>query len=498
MRSAAAVVFFFYETLGKSNCQKTNAADERCLQPTEAVKRKNDAFFSLLNGSPSLLRRSGRSRAMAGFAPLNSTRILALVTLLFAGLGVCLGEVHGAFVHGVASGDPTHESIIIWTRVTPTGRDQPDNVDPSWHNEFDVTWTVSTSPPWRSPLPEANGFLEETAAGGEWVVKGAKGVIGGGSYKQVPDSSFQFGWDANSVVKTGTTHTTAQRDWTVKIDVNEGLTPNVRYFFAFTVGSSTGNPAATTKSVLSPVGKFTLPPEKGRAYPSSSPPLQFAVFSCANWGFGNFHAYDAAWKGWGNGGLTAWLHLGDYYYEYGENHYPNAGEAVASRYGSLFPRNETITLTDYRERHATHRLDISLQKLHASAPMIAMWDDHEIANNPWTGGGEYFPITTFRLPDCPYETDTFFFIVSGENHQVREGDYETRVRAAIRAYHEWLPTREPVSSEWDDLANGPKAYNRTVHFGNVVSFVVLVRISPQPKSQFGPITMIVYSHTFFY
>ena len=26
--------------------------------------------------------------------------------------------------------------------------------------------------------------------------------------------------------------------------------------------------------------------------------------------------------------------------------------------------------------------------------------------------GQYFPFTTFRLPDCPYETDTFFFIVS--------------------------------------------------------------------------------------
>ena len=30
-----------------------------------------------------------------------------------------------------------------------------------------------------------------------------------------------------------------------------------------------------------------------------------------------------------------------------------------------------------------------------------------------TSIGEYFPITTFRLPECPYETDTFFFIVSG-------------------------------------------------------------------------------------
>jgi len=26
------------------------------------------------------------------------------------------------------------------------------------------------------------------------------------------------------------------------------------------------------------------------------------------------------------------------------------------------------------------------------------------------GCGKYFPFTTFRLPDCPYETDTFFFI----------------------------------------------------------------------------------------
>ena len=27
--------------------------------------------------------------------------------------------------------------------------------------------------------------------------------------------------------------------------------------------------------------------------------------------------------------------------------------------------------------------------------------------------GTYFPPTTFRLPDCPHKTDTFFFIVSG-------------------------------------------------------------------------------------
>ena len=55
--------------------------------------------------------------------------------------------------------------------------------------------------------------------------------------------------------------------------------------------------------------------------------------------------------------------------------------------------------------------------MHASAPVIAIWDDHEIANNPWMNGAE--------------------------DHQAWEGDFHVRAGAAIRAFHEWLPTREP-------------------------------------------------------
>ena len=36
----------------------------------------------------------------------------------------------------------------------------------------------------------------------------------------------------------------------------------------------------------------------------------------------------------------------------------------------------------------------------------------KISVQAFSDEGKYFPITTFRLPDCPYETDTFFFIVS--------------------------------------------------------------------------------------
>ena len=74
-----------------------------------------------------------------------------------------------------------------------------------------------------------------------------------------------------------------------------------------------------------------------------------------------------------------------------------------------------------------------------------MWDDHEIANNEWTDGAE------------DHQTD-------------REGRYSDRVRAAIRAYHEWLPTREPATV---DPGAPAVAYNRTVHFGDVASFVVM-------------------------
>ena len=77
------------------------------------------------------------------------------------------------FYHGVASGDPTSSSVIIWTRVTP-------EVD----GPIDVEWMLSTN-------------LEFT----DTVVNG-------------------------SIV------TDADRDYTVKVDV-EGLSPGTFYYYEF-------------------------------------------------------------------------------------------------------------------------------------------------------------------------------------------------------------------------------------------------------------------------
>ena len=420
-------------------------------------------FFLFFHATPrsrlrlvAVLEARESDREMSSASPsARFARAVALALLVASLLSPrAHAEIHGAFAHGVASGDPTSDSIIIWTRVTPVGRDQPGDRDPTFDDAFEVTWTVATKPPWRSPREGARAFLPVEGHDDDH----ASSDVGGGSYPGVVEDAFDRGWHEGSVAKTGVVAAVAARDWTVKIDVR-GLESNVRYYYAFEVGASAANEGkknetdgdaspvasrARRATTSSPTGTFALPPPRGTPYPARtvdtpSPPLKFAVFSCANWAFGHFHAYDAAAKGWGEE-LAAWLHLGDYYYEYGEDNYPNREESVAERWSSLRPRNETWTLADYRARHALYRTDAALRRLHAAAPVIAMWDDHEIANNPWTRGGE--------------------------NHQPeREGAFAARARAAVRAYHEWLPTREP--------AGNPFAYNRTAHFGDVVSFVVL-------------------------
>ncbi|MDG4870079.1 alkaline phosphatase D family protein, partial [Guyparkeria sp. 1SP6A2] len=79
-----------------------------------------------------------------------------------------------------------------------------------------------------------------------------------------------------------------------------------------------------------------------------------------------------------------------------------------------------VSLQDYRARYAQYRQDSDLQALHASMPMIAVWDDHEIANDTWFNGAE--------------------------NHQPEQGSFELRRAAAAAAWVEWLPVRENPES----------------------------------------------------
>ncbi|MFJ4622704.1 alkaline phosphatase D family protein [Streptomyces sp. NPDC088812] len=250
------------------------------------------------------------------------------------------------FLHGLASGDPLPDGVLLWTRVTPTAEAIP-----------------------------GSGLGPDTEV--EWLVARDKALT--------------------SVVAKGSVTATAASDHTVKADVR-GLEPATDYWFRFSAGG-TDSPVARTR---------TAP-----AADASVAGLRFGVVSCANWEAGYFSPYRHLAA---RGDLDAWLHLGDYIYEYGTGEYGTRGTVVRQH----APAHEILTLADYRTRHGRYKTDPDLQSLHAAAPVVAIWDDHEIANDAWSGGAE--------------------------NHtEGTEGTWATRQAAAKQAYFEWMPVRPALA-----------------------------------------------------
>ena len=233
--------------------------------------------------------------------------------------------------------------------------------------------------------------------------------------------SWQVASDAAfaSIVRSGSLLATEASSFTAKVDVT-GLTPGASYFYRFRDAAGVISAVGTTRTL--PAGTATA--------------VKFAVFSCALYSEGYFHAYDAAAKS----EAQYAIHLGDYIYEYGSDpgKFGNAsipGNRIAS------PANDIVTLNDYRTRHALYKSDLSLQALHAKMPWITVWDDHEFANNAYMGGAE--------------------------NHNpATQGDWTTRKLIAAKAYHEWMPIRTP------DVANLLKIYRR-FDFGSVFTLHML-------------------------
>ena len=226
------------------------------------------------------------------------------------------------------------------------------------------------------------------------------------------DSS-RLGWEVREagnpgrVVAEGTVLATAERDWCVKVVAGD-LKPGRAYSYRFLNLDGAAAAAGRTR---------TLPEGRTRSF-------KLGIFSCANLAFGHFNAYAHAA---GRRDLDLLVHLGDYFYEYERGKYPAPRQALAGRI--LEPAGEAIALADYRLRLAAYRADPDLQRLHASAPMVMMWDDHETANDSWAGGAE--------------------------NHDpAKEGSWVERKHAAQRAYREWLPVSDNAweSYEIGDLA----------------------------------------------
>ncbi|WP_217516410.1 alkaline phosphatase D family protein [Vibrio metschnikovii] len=244
------------------------------------------------------------------------------------------------FEHGVASGDPLQDAVIIWTRVTTESR------------YAEVTWQLS----------EHEDFAH--------------------------------------LVASGKRQTDSEKDFTVKVDVI-GLAAGKNYFYRFICQGINSQVGRTKTLAQGELAKASL-----------------AVVSCSNYPTGYFNVYREIVLQHQKKPFDAVLHLGDYIYEYGSGGYATENAASLGREPSR--GTECVSLQDYRARYAQYRQDSDLQALHASMPMIAVWDDHEIANDTWLNGAE--------------------------NHQPEQGSFELRRAAAAAAWVEWLPVRENPES----------------------------------------------------
>ncbi|HCG5566275.1 TPA: alkaline phosphatase D family protein [Vibrio parahaemolyticus] len=235
------------------------------------------------------------------------------------------------------------------------------------------------------------------------------------------DVSWQVASDMEflNVVQSGVFTTDTGRDFTVKVDV-QNLNANSQYYYRFIVGE-----------MMSEVGQTQTLPEDGVEKAS------MAVVSCANYPAGYFHVYREILNQHEQSPFDVVLHLGDYIYEYGAGGYASEDAAALGREPSK--GTECITLDDYRKRYAQYRQDADLQALHAKLPMIAVWDDHELANDTWKNGAE--------------------------NHQDDEGSFIDRRAAAAAAWTEWLPVRENTFSNM--------LIYRQFSFGNLVNLMML-------------------------
>ena len=309
-----------------------------------------------------------------------------------AAAAVQAAAADGVFGFGVASGDPTANELLLWTRVTPTPAAIPGS---GLGAPTTVTWELSA------------------------------------------DQGFR------SVLRKGEVRSDAGSDHTIKVVVRD-LAPYTRYFYRFTALGQT-----------SAVGRTQTSPDEAGVLHA----LRLAFVSCSNYTGGYFTAYRGLAA---RDDLDLVLHLGDYVYEYGnaEDRYGPAG-LVGKR--DHKPATETVSLRDYRLRHALYKTDPDLQSAHRRHPWVVIFDDHEITNDAYDTGAD-----NHEQQDDPNTSYTG----PGEPAGVRaEGEFLARRADAFRAYLEWMPIREPAT--YQPQPHRGTQFFRRFRFGDLAELSVV-------------------------
>jgi len=275
-------------------------------------------------------------------------------------------ETVRAFPQGVASGDPTPDGVLIWTRI--------ESVNEREH----VRYELAADPDFRR-------------------IEGTGEVVVGG-----------------------------ETDYTVRVELT-GLAPATTYWYRFTARGAT-----------SEIGRTRTAPD-----PEADVPVRIALASCQDYGGRWFHAWRTLVD---RDDVDFVLFIGDYIYE-------TIGHLAAKLPPGRTPeipdglelddplkgQRAALTLADYRALYRQYRMDPDLRAMHAHFPFVAMWDDHEFAN------------------DCWQDHATDFDDLEGD-----EAEPERRA-AASRAFCEYVPVR---------ATNAVQLY-RNVRWGKHVELVLL-------------------------
>ncbi|KAG8623525.1 hypothetical protein KVT40_008501 [Elsinoe batatas] len=235
------------------------------------------------------------------------------------------------FTHGIASGDPYSNSVILWTRISPQFENDASNV------------TVEGTVALYSHETERYIRASTRPVCVDWQVSTSRNFSG-------------------TAAASGRAYTTSDIDYTVKVEAG-GLSPFTEYYYQFTVCDSSNK---------SPVGRTKTSPDEN----DDTTQIGLAVFSCSNFPTGYFNAYGNAAR---RDEVDYFVHLGDYIYE--------TSTGVLGRDArATNPPRTIFTLFDYRTRIAQYRTDLDLRLAHQNFAWVTTWDDHEVANNAYRDG----------------------------------------------------------------------------------------------------------------
>ncbi|MEU5316407.1 alkaline phosphatase D family protein [Streptomyces sp. NPDC021056] len=249
-----------------------------------------------------------------------------------------------------------------------------------------------------------------------WTRLAPDPLNGGGMPDEVVPVEWEIAEDERfrKPVRRGVTQARPEYGHSVHVDVRR-LRPGRTYWYRF-----------RTSGQISPTGRTRTAPHPH----SKGGSLRFALASCQNYQHGYFTPY---------ADMLAQdpdfvLFVGDYIYESSP-----ASTGVRRHEGT----GEPYTLVQYRNRYAQYRSDPDLAAMHAGAPWIVTFDDHEV-DNDFAG----------EIPQDPDKQTHDAFVA--------------RLTAAYQAYYEHMPVRA------SSVPNGPhiQMYRR-LEFGRLARLNVL-------------------------